>query len=424
MSIARRNQVPLAFGVVIALIFILTFFQFPQTQTTPASVPTVPVTQPSTAPKTLDTEKVPEHPKTLDTEKVPERPKALDSERVPERPKPFIRKHFDDKTFDYKKIEYLNRRVEQITDGDDTVLIISTIGNGESYGQNRKFLDLFETIKSFDYKRNLISMSFLVGEEQEFHNIDAFFLSYFGELMNPDPDFENFINKVTITIAPFIERDFTDKDRGNRHLDHIQRLRRRQIARSRNFNLFNSLKNEKYTLFIDADITIINTGNMLNAFIASQGDIVVPRIQSGGLDDYDKNSWRGRRTKPNDEQLAKMDRNEWDSWDYVPNDIESEMYHFQNHVDDVRNMPDTDPMRAESFIVDLDSVGGAILFAKSVIYKQGVVFPPNYIVGTSWDRLEGYDGIETEGLCYTAKVLGYKCRGMPNLLAQHDPHLS
>lgn len=410
MSIARRNQVPLAFGVVITLLFILTFLKFPQT--TPASVPTVPLTQPSTAPKTSETEKVQENLK------------PLDSERMPERPMPFLRKYYDDKTFDYKKIEFLNRRVDQFGESDDTVLIISTIGNGESYGQNRKFQDLFETIKSFDYERNLISMSFLVGEEQEFHNIDTFFQSYFGELMNSNPELKNFVNKVTITTAPFIERDYTDKDRGNRHLDRIQRLRRRQIARSRNFNLFNSLKNEKYTMFIDSDITIINTKNMLNAFIASRGDIVVPRIQKGGLDDYDKNSWRGKRTKPNDEQLAKMDRNEWDSWDYVPFDIASEMYHFQNHVDDVRNLPDTDPMKAESFIVDLDSVGGAILFAKSVIYKQGVVFPPNYIVGTTWDRLEGYDGIETEGLCYTAKVLGYKCRGMPNLLAQHDPHLS
>jgi hypothetical protein len=26
---------------------------------------------------------------------------------------------------------------------------------------------------------------------------------------------------------------------------------------------------------------------------------------------------------------------------------------------------------------------------------------------------EGYDGIETEGICFTAKTLGYKCWGMP-----------
>ena len=31
-----------------------------------------------------------------------------------------------------------------------------------------------------------------------------------------------------------------------------------------------------------------------------------------------------------------------------------------------------------------------------------------------------YDGIESEGLCYLAKTLGFKCWAMPQLLARHS----
>ncbi len=43
-----------------------------------------------------------------------------------------------------------------------------------------------------------------------------------------------------------------------------------------------------------------------------------------------------------------------------------------------------------------------------------------YIVGTKWEHKEGWDGIETEGICYMAKALGYKCWGMPNEIIKHD----
>ena len=142
----------------------------------------------------------------------------------------------------------------------------------------------------------------------------------------------------------------------------------------------------------------------------------MPRIRRGDLSDYDRNSWRGKRTKPTLEQLQLMDENKWDQFDYVPRDIELEMFHFFN-LDNKDEL--TIDQQKLSYMVELDSVGGAVLFFKSYIFKQGAIFPTSYIIGTTWDRLEGYDGIETEGICYLAKPLGYRCWGMPNLVAHH-----
>lgn len=71
-------------------------------------------------------------------------------------------------------------------------------------------------------------------------------------------------------------------------------------------------------------------------------------------------------------------------------------------------------------VVPLDSVGGAMIYIRADIHRQGVIFPHNYVIGSEWGR-EGYDGIETEGLCYSAHFLGYKCWGMPNEVIHHTP---
>lgn len=332
----------------------------------------------------------------------------------------YVKHTYDDKDFDYTKITYINNKVS-VQNSDKTVLVLLTIGGSQSYGYNKHFADLLKTISSLDYDNNLISLSFSVGDVNEFRSVERHFDDYFNELMR-STDVASYVNKVTLLSAPFIERGFTSTDRTDRHSDRVQRMRRRQIARSRNFNLLHGLNSEKYTLFLDADIVSIEHTEMLRLFVESNRDIIVPRIKMGGNDDYDRNSWRGPRTKPDNEQLGQMDLGDWDNWNYVPKDGHG-MYHFQSFVNDER--AEGGPFHTDiDYAFPLDSVGGAVLFLKSVIYKQGIVFPTNYIIGTTWDRVEGYDGIETEGLCYVAKLLGYECWGMPNVIAHHDNHNS
>lgn len=285
---------------------------------------------------------------------------------------------------------------------DNTLLVVANIGNSESFGSNRHFIDLMTVIESFEYDRGAMNLAFFCGTEELFTQVDAFFTDLFQQ---GKPDFP----KVTVLSADFLASKYSASE----HSPGKQRERRRLIARSRNFALLNSLDLEQHTLFIDADIISIKHPDMIKRFIASGKDIIVPRVSRGSSMDYDKNSWRGTRTKPSADQLLLMDSNSLDLLDYVPQDVKDHMFHMVDFAATDSTLDSLDTA------VELDSVGGAILYAKSIIYKQGVVFPPTYVVGTTWERWEGYDGIETEGLCYLARPLGYSCWGMPNLVAQH-----
>ncbi|CUM55681.1 uncharacterized protein AC631_02857 [Debaryomyces fabryi] len=337
--------------------------------------------------------------------------------------KAFKKKVYIDDEFEYSKITYANTKLVN-SETDKSMLIVSSIGSKDSYGKDKAFEDLMNTIGLIDYEANSISLGFLVGEKEEFGKVETFLDNYFNNLAKTDANnkksLAQYVNKVTLLTAPFIDKAFQSIDRNDRHNDNLQRLRRRSIARSRNFLLLHSLQNEKYTLFIDSDIVKIHHPHMIKTFIASGKDIIVPRIIRGDLQDYDKNSWVGERTVPSPEQYKKLDLNDWDNWDYVPRDVDDKMMHFDKFIEKHKDDPMTHPANRPDYLMKLDSVGGAILFLKSVIYKQGVVFPPNYIIGTTWGRLEGYDGIETEGLCYIAKSLGYGCFGMPNMVAEHS----
>lgn len=297
-----------------------------------------------------------------------------------------------------------------------SVLILSAIGKDQPYGKDRLFSDFMKTIHTIienqpDLQFNLgLSSNYLT----EFENIQKF-------IDENDAQYFKYFNTITIVSAPDLEQTASGDDeelsRDNRHDDRKQRMRRRLIARCRNYLVSNALTLEAYTLFIDSDIVEFeHASKFIQFLIGSKKDIIVPRIRRGDLSDYDRNSWRGKRTKPTLEQLQLMDENKWDQFDYVPRDIELEMFHFFN-LDNKDEL--TIDQQKLSYMVELDSVGGAVLFFKSYIFKQGAIFPTSYIIGTTWDRLEGYDGIETEGICYLAKPLGYRCWGMPNLVAHH-----
>lgn len=44
----------------------------------------------------------------------------------------------------------------------------------------------------------------------------------------------------------------------------------------------------------------------------------------------------------------------------------------------------------------LNSVGGCTTLVKADVHREGALFPPNWAVGTTWER-DGWDGIESEG---------------------------
>lgn len=63
-----------------------------------------------------------------------------------------------------------------------------------------------------------------------------------------------------------------------------------------------------------------------------------------------------------------------------------------------------------------------MLYVRADVHRQGVMFPAHYVISSEWGR-EGYDGIETEGLCYSAHFLDFKCCGMVNESIVHTEEI-
>ena len=202
-------------------------------------------------------------------------------------------------------------------------------------------------------------------------------------------------NRITLIYAPFLEESADEISREDRHKDSVQRARRKTIAKVRNFLYNRSHMDEKYTLTIDSDMMVIPP-DMLEKFVKMGKELIVPRILRVGSDrEYDKNTWIGERTKPEDTSK----QNNYES--YVPRPVNGKTKFLQDCVDEKITL--NSPEAYTDNVVELDSVGGAILFWDNKIFDQGIQFPVFYLIGSDWDHSEGYDGVETEGLCYQAK---------------------
>eukprot|EP00026_Physarum_polycephalum_P013396 Phypoly_transcript_13791.p1 GENE.Phypoly_transcript_13791~~Phypoly_transcript_13791.p1 ORF type:complete len:332 (+),score=35.19 Phypoly_transcript_13791:33-998(+) len=274
------------------------------------------------------------------------------------------------------------------------VLVLTIVKDANSWGKNRTFLDHLNIIESLGYPLSSLSLGFLVSNEYEFRRVQDVLTS------------AEFAQKGFRRIV-LIKKDFPlHINRAERHAARLQRARRSLIARARNTLLFSASGDEQFILWIDADIIRIPSG-ILQKMVESGHDIITPRCRIGDDEDYDQNAWQGPRIKPTAEQEQAISRGRI----FVPNQVKG----ITKHLSDFHR---EDPNMEKEF-VKLDSVGGTVLFVKSAIHKQGVIFPTDYIVGTTWDRT-GYDGVETEGLCYLAKTIGASCWGMPHIVVEHD----
>lgn len=72
---------------------------------------------------------------------------------------------------------------------------------------------------------------------------------------------------------------------------------------------------------------------------------------------------------------------------------------------------DDDEVGAVEGLARLDAVGATVVMMKAALVRQGLVFSVGYMVGMDWGD-EGWDGIESEGLCLQARTMGCSCYGM------------
>ncbi|KAF0694536.1 Aste57867_14618 [Aphanomyces stellatus] len=271
---------------------------------------------------------------------------------------------------------------------DDAVLLLVVYNNKDSWGKGRSVRDFLQLVESFDYPTHKLSLGLLTSSLEEYILLKRMFqrilLTQFAE--------------VTITFRD----DFNIKiaSHAARKADNIQKERRRMLARYRNYALAQSLESwHSHVVWIDSDIVSIPPA-LVTKMVHAKLDILEPLCHLvGSTQDYDLNAWLGQRAVPTDDELAAMH----DGTLFVPHDGPGML-----HMND---------MRGHEYH-PLDSVGGTMLYVKADVHRQGVVFPPHYIIGSEWKH-EGYDGIETEGVCYVAGMLGYKCYAMPQDIIYH-----
>ncbi|KAL4177198.1 hypothetical protein KRP22_002132 [Phytophthora ramorum] len=280
-----------------------------------------------------------------------------------------------------------NRLLDQVRrSAGDAVLLMVVFNDAESWGPGRDVTDFFNLIRAFDYPTGQISVSMLTSSVDEFRKIKSLFVQFIRE----------YVQLTVIFRNDFAQEGLT---RENRHAEALQNNRRRMLARYRNYALLATMQVwHQHVVWLDADIKIV-PGDLMRRMIQSGRDIVEPMCirmhhANSTPDDwyeYDLNAWVGERPTRRDGASAAG-----------PSRVK--------HMWDLRG-------KKQEFM-PLDSVGGTMLYVNADVHRQGVLFTIHNVIGSEWAE-EGYDAIETEGLCYTAHFLGFKCWAMPQDLIVH-----
>jgi len=278
-------------------------------------------------------------------------------------------------------------RAKRTCSDEPSILILTLTRDALSWGQNdgesrRSVYDHLQMIRDTGLDLRDVSLGLLTNDEQEYH--------LFKEATLDVP-----FASTTIYLHPGYSNTSTDRE--NRHGNEIQHARRSEVARLRNYLMLEVLKDESHIVWFDADVYRLSPG-LIQAMIAhaSRPDVgaITTRCTKHGMGDYDLNAWSGRRKVPTAEQLAALDAG---GDYYVPSDDEG-----MKHVGDlVKNASNED-------LVPLDSVGATSLYIRADLVRQGIAFPSVFAVGATWQR-EGWDGIESEGICFLARPLGKGC---------------
>lgn len=211
-----------------------------------------------------------------------------------------------------------------------------------------------------------------------------------------------------------------EKEPRDRHDGDFQPTRRKQMSLARNMLMLRALGSEEHIFWYDGDVigsddniaammiehsesglqTVTTNSSMLREQPLPVG-LITARCENPGMNNYDLNAWAlpaanpaDARTRPNTEEMR---------------NLRAGKLYMASSTDPIIYVDHRTEYTTDDEIFPLDSVGGTILYIKADLVRKGLNFPPYFVVGTSWDTPNGYDGIETEGLCYIARTIGYGC---------------
>ncbi|KAF0697338.1 Aste57867_11964 [Aphanomyces stellatus] len=266
---------------------------------------------------------------------------------------------------------------------DDAVLVLTVVKNEGAWGRGRTVQDYLSLLATFDYPSTKLSLGILTSSLTEYSHLKQLFLRHV-KFAQVTILFRDDFSTIAASTAP------TRKDR------------RRMLARYRNYALAQSLEPwHTHVVWLDADVVQVPP-TLVSKMVLAKKDILQPLVHvQGTTTDFEQSAWTGTRKTPSPDDVAFM--HEAPGQGFEPGDGQ------------VRHMND---LRGEEF-PPLDSVGASMLYVKADIHRQGVLFATHHVIGSEWKH-EGYDGIETEGLCYVAGMLGYECRAMPQAIVYHS----
>lgn len=158
----------------------------------------------------------------------------------------------------------------------------------------------------------------------------------------------------------------------------VQPNRRSVLAKSRNHLLFRGLREHDWVLWLDVDVCEYPV-DLIERLLATGKSIVHPHcvLEYGGAT-FDTNGWRD---------------------------------HGRIHMDALRG----------DELVELDSVGGTVLWIKADLHRDGLIFPPFPYGRPNPRARENLPEYETEGLALMARDMGHVPWGMPGLEVLHRP---
>ena len=338
-----------------------------------------------------------------------------------------------------------------------SILVCVMTKDASSWGDNsRNFSSFLYMLEWTELNPSTISLAFLTSSEEEFETYRA-----------------DTVDTSYASVHLILHPGYRDAggSRGFRHSSSIQHARRVEMARLRNYATLTSLGlSHQHVLWIDSDVYELSTGlvqSMLkfSAKYPQVGIQTAISLLGDGDGDYDWNAWQGERTAPDEKEREKL-RKDKGSW--TASGVDKKSKHMGDFRDGFKNTRDTqrklkeagsdlekgaafDPSKAvfdddddepsdsqspskeESpddieGLFRLDAVGATVLMMKASLWRQGLAFATSYLVGTDW-KDEGWDGVESEGLCVSARNLineeygrqgGIGCWGLAEGYSRHS----
>ena len=250
----------------------------------------------------------------------------------------------------------------------------------ENFAPERKFEDFLSLLDQTGVELSRASLGIMTSSESEYNRYRDVTLS-------------SNLGRVTILLKtshePQDENLFTSRPRLGRHSKEFQSVRRANLALLRNELQTRTLQDERHIVWIDSDVKYFSP-NIVQTMIhhsdtKPDASIITSLCNTSYWPDYDKNAFQGARPPPAAYRLAQQ------------NLAEEEAQASWKHVGQLVQETDDE-------LVPLDAVGATILYIRASLVHQGLTFPPYYVMGAGWGR-DGWDGIETMGLCYVARYL-------------------